>query len=54
MEHPKEVLGVPFISHDYATNVLQPGVSVTCGAPAFVRSSNYFRLVDDWPGIRLK
>jgi hypothetical protein len=44
VKHPEEVLGVPFISDDYATKVLPLGVLVACGAPAFVRSPNHFRL----------
>jgi hypothetical protein len=46
VKHPEEVLGGPFISDGYATKVLQPSVLVTCGAPAFVRSSHYFRLAE--------
>lgn len=51
MKHPEEVLGVPFLSDDYAVKVLQPGVLVTCGAPAFVHSSNYLLFADGPPGV---
>jgi hypothetical protein len=44
VKHPDEILGVQFISYEYATKVLPLGVLVACGAPAFVRSPNYFRL----------
>ncbi|HKN75065.1 MAG TPA: hypothetical protein VJW94_07800 [Candidatus Acidoferrum sp.] len=50
VKHREEVLGLPFLSDEYATKVLQPDGLVTCGAPGFVRSSNRFRIADH-PGV---
>ena len=45
MRDPEEVLDMPFISDDHATKLLQPGVFVTRGAPAFfLRITSEFRM----------
>jgi hypothetical protein len=46
VQHPDEAGGATFVSDGYSTKVLQRCVSVTRGAPAFVRSSNHFRFAD--------